>query len=242
MSLDAAICLRDVVFRYGRSFRRRPSLPMLDTISFDVFRGETLGVIGRNGAGKSTLLKLLAGIIAPDSGSLEFRGPRASLLSLQVGFLPHLSGRQNAILSGMLLGWTRREVVALLPDIVSFAELEDHIDDPTRTYSAGMRARLGFSVAFFTDPEVLLIDEVLGVGDIDFRKKSTEAMRQRINSNKTVVLVSHNLGTIESLCNRVVWIEGGRLLDVGEPNRILKEYTAYARLLEPKTANVSRAM
>lgn len=214
------------------SYRRRAGVLQwskywaLRDVSFDVYHGETLGIIGRNGAGKSTLLRLLAGIIAPDRGEVRTNGCRVSLLSLQVGFIPHLTGRQNAILSGMLLGLHRAEVEARMDDIVAFSELEEFIDEPVRAYSMGMRARLGFSVAFQADPDVLLVDEVLGVGDMAFRKKSSQAMRARIRSNKTVVLVSHNLQTVRELCDRTIWIDGGRDHLEGAPQRVLDQYSA----------------
>jgi lipopolysaccharide transport system ATP-binding protein len=214
------------------SYRRRTGVLQwskywaLKDVSFDVYHGETLGVIGRNGAGKSTLLRLLAGIIAPDRGEIGVNGCRVSLLSLQVGFIPHLTGRQNAILSGMLLGLHRREIERRMDEIVAFSELEEFIDEPVRSYSMGMRARLGFSVACQANPDVLLVDEVLGVGDMAFRKKSSEAMRERIRSNKTVVLVSHSLQIIRDLCDRVIWIDGGKNCLEGRPESVLKQYSA----------------
>lgn len=201
----------------------------LRDVSFDVYPGETLGVIGRNAAGKTTLLKVLAGIIAPDRGNIRRSEINISLLSLQVGFVPHLSGRENAILSGILLGLTKREAIARLPDILEFSELDDFIDEPISIYSAGMRARLGFSVAYFAAPEVLLIDESLAVGDKDFRVKSAVAIREIITSNRTVVLVSHDLDTIGQLCNRVVWIEKGETVAVGVPEQVISDYEQHKR-------------
>lgn len=201
----------------------------LRDVSFDVYPGETLGVIGRNAAGKTTLLKVLAGIIAPDRGNIRRSEINISLLSLQVGFVPHLSGRENAILSGILLGLTKREAIARLPDILEFSELDDFIDEPISIYSAGMRARLGFSVAYFAAPEVLLIDESLAVGDKDFRVKSAVAIREIITSNRTVVLVSHDLDTIGQLCNRVVWIEKGETVAVGVPEQVIPDYEHHQR-------------
>jgi lipopolysaccharide transport system ATP-binding protein len=225
---DPALSLRNVAV----SYRRRAGILQwaqywaLKDISFDVYHGETLGIIGRNGVGKSTLLRVLAGIIAPDGGEIDINDCRVSLLSLQVGFIPHLTGRQNAILSGMLLGLHRREIERRMDEIVAFSELEEFIDEPVRSYSMGMRARLGFSVAFQSDPDVLLVDEVLGVGDMAFRKKSSEAMRERIRSNKTVVLVSHGPQTVLDLCDRVIWIDGGRTRLAGSPKQVLEQYTA----------------
>jgi len=196
-----------VAFPRQASLRRGEPFWALENVSFDVREGETLGVIGRNGAGKTTLLKVLAGILKPDRGILINTGHRVAMLSLQLGFLPNLDGRDNAMLSGILMGLTRAQVRARLDRIIAFAELGDFIDEPVATYSAGMRARLGFAVALECNPDVVLIDEVLGVGDADFRAKSAAAIEGLIRSNKTVVLVSHNADTIEKLCERAVWIE-----------------------------------
>lgn len=222
------ISLRDVGVRYRRNrklFRKAaPDYWALRGISFDLYQGDALGILGRNGVGKSTLLRLLAGIIRPDRGQLIDSGCRTSLLSLQVGFLSHLSGRRNAILSGMLLGMKRREIEARMDAIISFAELEDFIDEPIHTYSSGMRARLGFATAFQVDPDVLLIDEVMGVGDAEFIKKSTAVMVEKIGSDRTVVLVSHNASLIRRVCNRAVWIEDGVSKAVGEKEEVLQAY------------------
>lgn len=221
--------VRDVALRYfvrGRIFTRgRSDRWALRGVSFDIRAGETLGVIGRNGAGKTTLLRLLAGILGPDRGSVRrLPGLSASLLSLQVGFLPQLTGRENAILSGMLLGLRRFEVDARLDSIVSFAELAGVMDDPISTWSDGMRARLGFAVAFHADPDLLLLDEALGTGDAAFHRKSAAAMRERIRSDRTCVLVSHDAATIAELCDRCVWIEGGRVAAEGRPAEVLADY------------------
>ncbi|HEB78489.1 MAG TPA: ABC transporter ATP-binding protein [Methylothermaceae bacterium] len=189
--------------------------------------GESLGVIGRNGAGKSTLLQLLAGILAPDQGRLINHGVRVSLLALQLGFLPHLSGRDNVFLSGMLLGLRRREIARRFDWIVEFSELGGRIDDPVHTYSAGMSARLGFSIAFQASPDVLLIDEVLGVGDAPFRHKSATALRERILArDHSVVLVSHDAQTIRQLCDRAVWLVKGETRAIGPVDEVLERYEA----------------
>jgi lipopolysaccharide transport system ATP-binding protein len=212
------------------SYRRRAGMLRwnkywaLKDVSFDIYHGETLAVIGRNGAGKSTLLRVLAGIISPDRGRVQNNGCSISMLSLRVGFIPHLTGRENAVLSGMLMGLRRREVEKRMDAIVEFSELGSFIDEPVRTYSAGMNARLGFSVAFQSDPDILLIDEVLGVGDVEFRKKSTDALREKIKSDKTVVLVSHTPQTVKELCNRAVWIDGGVTKAEGGTDEVLEQY------------------
>ncbi len=202
----------------------------LKNISFDLYHGETLGIIGRNGVGKSTLLRLMAGIIKPNKGTFINRGYHASLLSLQLGFIPYLSGRENAILSGMFMGLRKKEVKAKMDAIIEFSELDDFIDQPIATYSSGMKARLGFSVAFQVDPDILLIDEVLGVGDAEFRQKSTKVMQEKIRSNKTIVFVSHQTGIVKQLCNRVVWIEEGISKAEGEADEVLKEYHQFLHL------------
>lgn len=197
---------------------------VLKDISFTLHQGETLGVLGRNGAGKSTLLRLLAGIYAPDRGSLLRHGGRASLLSLNAGFVQHLTGRENAMLSGILLGLRKAEIRQRLPAIHEFSELGDFFDEPLRTYSSGMRARLGFSVAYQVRPEIMLIDETLGVGDENFRRKSTEAMKERIRDGGTVILVSHSAGTVRQLCDRAVWIDDGVSRMEGEVQPVLDAY------------------
>lgn len=197
----------------------------LETISLSLYQGENLGIIGRNGAGKSTLLQLIAGILKPDRGQmLVERSYRASLLALQLGFIPYLSGRENAILSGMLMGMSRKQVAANLDKIIEFSELGEFIEQPVITYSSGMSARLGFSVAIYADPDVLLVDEVLGVGDASFAIKSTEAMFEKMRSNKTVVFVSHNTSLIKQLCTRVVWIENGKTMAEGLTEQVLPKY------------------
>ncbi|HXH02943.1 MAG TPA: ABC transporter ATP-binding protein [Candidatus Competibacteraceae bacterium] len=199
----------------------------LRDVSFDLYPGDSLGVIGRNGAGKSTLLKLLSGIVKPDLGSAELFGHHATLLSLQVGFVPYLSGRENAILSGMLMGMHRDEMERRMGEIIAFSELDEFIDQPISSYSAGMRARLGFSVAIQLDPDILLIDEVLGVGDAQFQAKSSARIHDIIRSRKTVVLVSHNADTLRKLCNRAIWLEGGVTRAVGDTDSVLREYNDY---------------
>ncbi len=206
----------------GRSGRRR--FWALEDVSFEVFRGETLGIIGRNGVGKSTLLRLLAGIIAPDRGEIRNHGVSVSLLSLQAGFINYLTGRENVILSGMMLGLSRRSILARMDEIEEYADIGGFFDQPVKSYSAGMRARVGFSIAIHVGADVILLDEVLGVGDIDFRAKSSATIREMMNSERTVVLVSHLPGLIKEVCNRVIWIDKGRVVQVGEPGMVLEQY------------------
>ena len=215
--------LRGVSMCYKRKRLFGASMPpkwVLDNISLGVREGECLGVVGRNGAGKSSLLRLLAGIVQPDEGVVRHRG-QASLLTLQAGFIESLSGRENIVLGGMMLGASRKFIKDKMDEIVNFSELGGEIDNALYTYSTGMRARLGFSVAYFSDPEIILIDEVLGVGDAEFSKKSSAAMREKIRSNRTIVLVSHNVDTILKNCNRAVLIENGKLIAEGVPQDVL---------------------
>ena len=199
----------------------------LSDVSFSVQQGETIGVIGRNGVGKTTLLRLLSNIISPDRGHIWRKpGLRTVLLSLQAGFIPSLTGRQNAIISGITLGLSRHATEQFMDHIIEFAELKDFIDQPVAVYSAGMRARLGFSVAMHVDPDVLLIDEVISVGDEDFRRKSSVVIRQRVESNETTVLVTHNKQLATSLCSRLIWIEKGCVRMVGNPNDVADAYQA----------------
>ncbi len=231
MSGSIALTLKNVGAFYWRrtGYLHKERFWALRDVSFDLHHGESLGVIGRNGAGKSTLLQLLAGILRPDQGTLIYHGVRATLLSLQIGFVPYLSGRQNAILSGMLLGLAKQEVEEKMADIRAFSELGDFFDQPINAYSSGMKARLGFSVAFQLNPDVLLIDEVLGVGDAEFKAKSSQIMREKIRSDKTIVLVSHSPGTIRQLCDRAVWIDNGATRAEGETTEVLDRYEQFLK-------------
>lgn len=238
MSGEPMIQVRNMGVCYTRrsGFMRSSRFWALHDVSFDLQHGETIGVIGQNGAGKSTLLRVLAGILAPDRGSVKMLGGRASLLSLQVGFVPYLSGRENAMLSGILLGMTRRQVLASMDQIIAFAELGDFIDEPVRSYSSGMRARLGFAVAFQADPDVLLIDEVLGVGDAAFRAKSAAVMHEKIRSDKTVVLVTHSEEIALDFCDRIVWIDHGVTRAVGPAAEVIEQYRASVPTVVKKRA------
>ena len=196
----------------------------LEDVSLTLRRGERLGVIGRNGAGKSTLLRVIAGILAPDRGTVR-RGPvSCQLLSLSLGFVPYLSGRDNAVLSGLMLGLRRRDIVARLPAIREFSELGEFFEQPIATYSSGMNMRLAFSVAIQVEPDVLLIDEVLAVGDAEFQEKSGAAMRARMGEGHTVVLVSHSEEQVAKLCDRVVWIEHGKSVLEGDRDDVFAAY------------------
>ncbi len=210
-------------------FSRRKFWALRD-VSFDLYESDSLGVIGKNGVGKSTLLRLLAGVMSPDCGTLVNSGVSTSLLSMNLGFLPYLSGRENAILGGMFQGMAREEISAKMEDIIRFAELEEFIDEPVASYSSGMKARLGFAVAFQIQPDVLLIDEVIGVGDADFQRKSVEVMKERICSHDTtIVFVSHSAQLVRELCNRAVWIEDRIVQTEGDVETVLAAYENFLR-------------
>ncbi|MDF3918796.1 ABC transporter ATP-binding protein [Salinicola salarius] len=206
---DIIISLHNVGVRYKRRggvFRKPEYFQALEDITFDIHRGETLGIVGRNGAGKSTLLRVVAGIIQPDDGVVINYGASVSLLALQAGFDAELPGTDNAILSGMLMGYTRQQVEARMEGITEFSELGAFMKEPVKTYSSGMRARLGFSVAMYMTPDVLLLDEVLSVGDKQFRMKAESEMVKKIHSEQTVLLVSHSESQVKKLCDKVIEI------------------------------------
>jgi ABC-2 type transport system ATP-binding protein len=196
----------------------------LKGLSFEVPTGTTFGVIGSNGSGKSTLLKCLAGILTPDKGSVKIRGRVSALLELGAGFHPELSGRENVFLNGAILGLTRKEITDRFDDIVEFAGLEHFIDTPVKNYSSGMFVRLGFAVAAHVEPEVLLIDEVLSVGDENFQRKSAERIEQFRRDGRTIVFVSHGLAQVEQLCENVAWIDRGELKTIGPAGAVISAY------------------
>ena len=196
----------------------------LKNVSFEVPTGTTFGVIGSNGSGKSTLLKCLTGILVPDKGSVKVHGRVSALLELGAGFHPELSGRENVFLNGAILGLTKKEIAAKFDDIVEFAGLADFIDTPVKNYSSGMFVRLGFAVAAHVDPEVLLIDEVLSVGDESFQRKSAERIEQFRRDGRTIVFVSHGLTLVEQLCETVAWIDKGDLRMVGRAGDVISAY------------------
>jgi len=225
--MEAIISLKDVGVRYKRSgnvFRRKSYYEALKSINLDIYPGETLGILGRNGAGKSTLLRIISGVIRPDQGQMVNRGVSVSLLALQAGFDPNLNGYDNAILGGMLQGYSRREVEGRLDEIQEYSELGDFFFEPVRIYSTGMRTRLGFSITTIISPDVLLIDEVLSVGDQHFREKAERTMVAKIQSQQTVVLVTHSLPQIVRLCDRAVLIDDGISYATGEPREVLDLY------------------
>jgi len=196
----------------------------LKDVSFEVRQGEALGIIGPNGAGKTTILKLLSKITSPTSGSITINGRLSCLIELGAGFHPELPGSENIYLNGVILGLTRTQLKQRYDDIVAFAELERFIDMPVKRYSSGMYARLGFAVAAHVDPAIMLIDEVLAVGDASFQRKCYDFIYSFVKGGKTTVFVSHNLYVIEQLCNRVIWLENGQIIMNGPPGQVLSAY------------------
>jgi lipopolysaccharide transport system ATP-binding protein len=218
--------VKNLLFNFPRNLRsfKTQRFEALRDISFEVYRGEKFGIIGRNGAGKSTTLGLIAGVLKPNQGRVVVRGRISPLLSLGAGFHPELSGRENIVLNGILMGLTRKEVTRKLDEIIEFSELGDFINHPIRIYSSGMLARLGFSVVAHLDPEILLIDEVLGVGDIKFQQKCLGKMMQFKESGTTMVLVSHSISSVIKICDRAMWIEDHTVKMVGHPYEIAEQY------------------
>jgi len=196
----------------------------LDDVSLTIARGETLGVIGSNGAGKSTLLKIIAGTTKPTTGGVEVDGKISALIELGAGFHPEISGRENVFINGIMLGLTRQQVTERFDDIVAFAELQEFIDAPVKNYSSGMYMRLGFSVAIHVDPDVLLIDEVLAVGDEAFVHKCLDKIAAFKRRGKTILLVSHGLESVRRLCDRTVWMKDGQIAEAGDPPRVIDAY------------------
>jgi lipopolysaccharide transport system ATP-binding protein len=202
----------------------------LRDVSFSVERGEMLGIIGRNGAGKSTLLKLLSRITLPTTGEIRMRGRMSSLLEVGTGFNPELTGRENIFLNGAILGMRKAEIQRKLEEIIAFSGIQHHIDTPVKRYSSGMKVRLGFSVAAHLEPEILVIDEVLAVGDADFQRKCMGKMKDVARSGRTILFVSHNMTAVNTLCSRVLWLQDGTVKQEGPPDEIIRGYlSTYSR-------------
>ena len=235
--------LRESLAGFARSrFRRRrdtcETFWALDDVSFDVQPGEVVGIIGRNGAGKSTLLKILSRITKPSRGTVELRGRVGSLLEVGTGFHPELTGRENIYLNGSILGMSRREIESKFDEIVDFSGVEKFLDTPVKRYSSGMYVRLAFSVAAHLDPEILLVDEVLAVGDQAFQKKCIGRMSEIAAGGRTICLVSHDLSMISRLSSRAVWIEAGRVQQDGNPVDIVRKYCEYSSQTSANAASV----
>lgn len=196
----------------------------IEDISFRVEKGESVALIGRNGAGKSTSLGLVAGVMRPSSGSVSVVGRVASMLELGGGFHPELTGRENIRLNAILLGLRRKELKKRLDKIIEFSELGEFIDEPIRVYSSGMLAKLGFSVITQVDPDILIIDEVLAVGDVSFQRKCLNTIREFKEKGVTILFVSHNLADVEKICDKVIWIENHKMKEMGEANLVISNY------------------
>ena len=215
----------------------------LRDVELDIEAGKTFGLIGHNGSGKSTLLKCLAGILVPDAGAISTTGKVSALLELGAGFHPELTGRDNVYLNGSILGLSKKQIDRQFDGIVDFAGLEPFIDTPVKNYSSGMYVRLGFSVAINVDPDILMVDEVLAVGDESFQRKCMEKFEEFRRAGKTVVLVSHALGSMRSMCDEVAWLDHGKLLAVGKPSDVVDEYqgaTHEDRAVDPESGTGSR--
>ena len=220
--LDKSNTLKDkVLFRKRNRYAKRE---VLKDVSFSIRKGEAVGLIGHNGCGKSTTLKLLTRIIYPDQGTIDINGRVSSLLELGAGFHPDMSGRENIYNNASIFGLTKKEIDKRIEDIISFSELEEFIDNPVRTYSSGMYMRLAFSVAINVDAEILLIDEILAVGDANFQLKCAQKMQEIKKAGTTIVIVSHSMEQIESLCDRTIWLDSGEIVEDGVPHYVHKQY------------------
>lgn len=220
--------IKNFLFTFPRSLKaiKSSKFNALTDVSFEIYKGETFGIIGRNGAGKSTILGLIAGVLRANQGKIIIKGRISPLLELGAGFHPELTGRENIILNGVLLGLTKREVLKKIDEIIEFSEISDFIDQPIRTYSSGMLARLGFSVIIHLDSEILLVDEVLAVGDMQFQKKCFEKMLDFKKNGVTIILVSHSIEDIKRICDRVMWIEKHTVKMLDEPDKVIASYSA----------------
>lgn len=220
------ISIKNSLFRFRKI--KSSDFVAIDDVSFNIEKGEILGIIGKNGSGKSTLLRSIASIFSADSGTIDLKGNSVSLLSIGVGFQKELTGRENIYLSGMLLGFSEKQIKEKEEEIVEFSELEDFIDKPVKTYSSGMHSKLAFSITAILETEIMLIDEVLSVGDQHFKKKSYAKMKELIShEDRTVVIVSHSISTLNDLCDRVMWMHNGKIKLIGEPKETLKAYETF---------------
>ena len=219
-TLKSALLQRSIL----RDLSPAETFPALQNVSFTVAQGRTYGVIGRNGSGKSTALKLVAGITKPTSGTVRVRGRVSALIELGAGFHPEISGRENVFINGIMLGLSKKEIAARFDEIVEFAELEQFIDAPVKTYSSGMYMRLGFAVAIHVDPDLLLVDVVLAVGDEGFTHKCLDKFAEFRRRGKTILLVTHSLGMVERFCDEALWLDHGRVRAHGDPKRVVDAY------------------
>lgn len=218
--------IKSFIFNFFKQVRmyRENTFIALEGINFEVNDGDVVGIIGKNGAGKSTTLGLIAGVMKPTLGKVEVKGRIAPLLELGAGFHHDLTGRENIVLNGILLGMSKKDILEKVDEIIKFSELEEFIDQPIRMYSSGMLSRLGFSIAIQTNPDILLIDEVLSVGDKDFQKKCSDKIFEFKNKGITIVFVSHDIASVEKICDKVIWIENHKIRLIGSTNEVIEEY------------------
>ena len=222
---DRPLTLKERIVRGGKGDYRE--FYALKDVSFDIKRGSTVGLIGQNGSGKSTMLKIINRTMFPDEGKVTIKGKVASLIELGAGFHPELSGRENIYTNATIFGFTKEEITERVPDIIRFSELEEFIDNPIRTYSSGMYARLAFAVAIHVDADILLVDEILGVGDMNFQAKCANKIYEMKKSGTTILVVTHDMGTIDRLCDYGIWLDHGRKLDEGQPRYIQNRYLEF---------------
>ena len=226
---DKIDTLKEYVIRtLKRNKKEKEKVRVLDDISFKVYKGDKLGILGFNGAGKSTLLKILAGIYEPTSGKIEINGKVAPLLELSAGFDKNYSGRKNIYLNGAFLSMDKSFLDEKFDEIVEFSELGEYINYPVKNYSSGMRAKLGFSIATLVEPDILIVDEILSVGDIKFRKKSSEKINELMSEGVTVLLVSHSINQVRKICDKCIWIDNGKIVMEGEADEVCDAYVENA--------------
>lgn len=213
-----------------KGIKRTDIIRAVDDISFSVQKGKILGIVGRNGSGKTTLLRSIAGIFRPDEGYIDTKGNRVSLMAIGIGFNPNNTGRENILKSGMLLGCDLDYVKERMDEIIEFSELGDFIERPVRTYSSGMYSKLSFAVTAILDTDIMLVDEVLSVGDEHFRKKSYKRMEELMMSNRTVLIVSHATDTLKKFCDEILWINDGKFMKLGPTEEVLEQYDEFMNL------------
>ncbi len=229
LSKDKITSLKEFVVKLIKRQIKYEKFEALNNVSFDVYKGEVVGLIGHNGAGKSTLLKIISGILKPSIGSVRVNGNVVPMLELGSGFDMDMTGRENIYLNGTIMGYSKKFLDSKFQEIVDFSELEEFLDVPLRNYSSGMITRLAFAIATIVNPEILIVDEILSVGDFEFQKKSFNKMNELITGGATVLLVNHNVDVIKEMCDRVVWMEHGVVKMVGNPDEVCDKYLASAR-------------
>lgn len=224
MANDRINSIKEFLIKLVKGKLKFKKFTALKDVTFDIEKGEVVGLIGHNGAGKSTMLKIISGIVNPTKGSVKVNGNVVPMLELGAGFDSDMSGKENIYLNGSILGYSKKFLDEKYDDIVRFAELEDFINEPIRNYSSGMVARLAFSIASAVNPEILIVDEILSVGDINFQQKSLNRMKEMMGGGTTVLLVNHNIDVVKEMCNKVVWIEKGEVVKIGPAREVCDEF------------------